>query len=316
MRVKNVMNNPKLKLNLQTSLVFGIFLLLIIITLISPAGSEIYGKEIFAGFLVLIAFLFAIEIYLNRKDSQKINDLFLLIGLIIILWEIITRLALVDTNLLQPPENVFAVYAVDYLTILTGIFSSLSILSLGYIIAVASAIPIGLFMGWKKRLHNVAYPTAKALGPIPPTVYIPYAIALLPSFFASSVFVIFIGAFWPILVGVVGGVYNIDHRLINSARTLGLNNTTIMWKVLLPGALPSIFQGALIGLIISFITLMVAEIIGSSAGLGWYLQSQGQFANYASVMAGMIVVSIVVIFVTMIFDRVQNYALRWQKAHN
>lgn len=316
MKFKNETINPKLKLNLQSFLVLGILLFLIIITLIYPAGSEIHGKEIFASVLVLIALLFSTQLYLKPKDSQKINDLFLLIGLIIVFWEIITRLALVDTNLLQPPENVFAVYAVDYSTILTGIFSSISILSLGYIIAVVAAIPIGLFMGWKKRLHNVAYPTAKALGPIPPTVYIPYAIALLPSFFASSVFVIFIGAFWPILVGVVGGVYNIDHRLINSARTLGLNDTTIMWKVLLPGALPSIFQGALIGLIISFITLMVAEIIGSSSGLGWYLQSQGQFANYAAVMAGMIVVSIVVILVTMIFDRVQNYSLRWQKVHD
>jgi NitT/TauT family transport system permease protein len=314
MKVKNENIHHKLKFNLQTLLVLGIFLLLIILTLIYPAGSEIYGKEIFASVLVLISLLFAVELYINREDSQKINDLFLLIGLVIMVWEVISRLALVDTNLLQPPENVFAVYAVDYATILTGIFSSLSILSIGYILAVVAAIPIGLLMGWKKRLYNVAFPTAKALGPIPPTVYIPYAIALLPSFFASSVFVIFIGAFWPILVGVVGGVYNIDHRLINSARTLGLNDTTIMWKVLLPGALPSIFQGALIGLIISFITLMVAEIIGSSSGLGWYLQSQGQFANYAAVMAGMIVVSIVVILVTMIFDRVQEYTLRWQKA--
>lgn len=315
MKVKNETKKPRFELNLQSSFVYGIFVLLIALTLISPAGDEILGKELFAGLLVLIILIFSIELYIYRENPGKINDIFLLIALIIILWEVVTRLALVDTNLLQPPENVFAVYATDYSDIITGIFSSLSILLLGYIIAVILAIPLGLLMGWKKRLHDVAYPTAKALGPIPPTVYIPYAIALLPSFFASSVFVIFIGAFWPILVGVVGGVYNIDHRIINSARTLGLNDMTIMWKVLLPGALPSIFQGALIGLIISFITLMAAEIIGSSSGLGWYLQSQGQFANYAAVMAGMIVISVVVILVTTIFDKIQDYALRWQKTY-
>ncbi|MCK9150670.1 ABC transporter permease [Methanobacterium alcaliphilum] len=314
MKVNTKTSTLNIKFNLQTFLVIGIFLLLFLATLMVPAGQDALGKEIFAGVLVVVTLIFLLELYINRENPQKINDIFLLVGLVIILWEIVTRFALIDTNLLQPPENVFAVYATDYSTIITGIFSSFSILLLGYMLAVIIAIPIGLLMGWKKRLHDVAYPTAKALGPIPPTVYIPYAIALLPSFFASSVFVIFIGAFWPILVGVVGGVFNIDHRLINSARTLGLKDSTIMWKVLLPGASPSIFQGALIGLIISFITLMVAEIIGSSSGLGWYLQSQGQFANYAAVMAGMIVVSVVVILVTIVFDKVENYALRWQKA--
>ncbi|MBU4608910.1 MAG: hypothetical protein KUA33_06975, partial [Methanobacterium sp.] len=69
----------------------------------------------------------------------------------------------------------------------------------------------------------------------------------------------------------------------------------------------------LMGLIVSFITLMIAEIIGSRSGLGWYLQSQGQFANYGAVLAGMIVISLVVIAVTTVFDQVQNYALRWQR---
>lgn len=302
------------KINIQQILVLGIFLGILTITFLFPTSSELVGKEIFVAVIGLLIALFAVEMYINREDPQKINDIFLLLGGLIILWEVVSRFELIDPNLLPVPEEVFAVYATDYATILTGVFSSLSILATGYFLAVIAAIPIGLLMGWRKRLYNVAYPTAKALGPIPPTVYIPYAIALLPSFFASSVFVIFIGAFWPILVGVVGGVFNIDHRLINSARTLGLKDSTIMWKILLPGAMPSLFQGALIGLIVSFITLMVAEIIGSSAGLGWYLQSQGQFANYAAVLAGMIVVSLVVIMVTLIFDRVQDYALRWQKA--
>jgi len=197
--------------------------------------------------------------------------------------------------LLPVPEEVFAVYATDYADILTGIFISLSLLVTGYLFAVIAAIPIGLLMGWRKRLYSVAYPTAKSLGPIPPTVYIPYAIVLLPSFFVSSVFVIFIGAFWSILVGVVNGVFSIDQRLINAARTLGLKDSTIMWKILLPGAAPSIFQGAFVGLVLSFITLKVAEVIGLSSGLGWYLHSQSQFANYAAVLAGMTVVSLVVI---------------------
>ncbi|MEW6009735.1 ABC transporter permease subunit [Methanobacterium alkalithermotolerans] len=304
----------RIKFNLQSIAVILIFLALLAFTWIKPSGAEFEeGRILFTGLIIIILALFALELFRSSTKYDKVNDIFLLVGLILAVWEIVSWFSIIDPNLLPSSEKVFSVYAQDYEVIITGIFSSLFLLITGYLLAIVTAIPLGLIIGWKKRLYNVAYPTAKAMGPIPPTVYIPYAIALLPSFFVSSVFVIFIGAFWPILVGVVGGVFNIDHRLINSARTLGLSDRTILWKVLLPGAAPSIFQGALIGLIISFITLMVAEIIGSSSGLGWYLQSQGQFANYGAVLAGMIVVSLVVIAVTTVFDQVQEYVLRWQR---
>lgn len=134
-----------------------------------------------------------------------------------------------------------------------------------------------------------------------------------PTFFMSSTFLIFIGAFWPILVGVIYGVFSIDHRILNSAKTLGLDEITIMRKVLLPAAMPSIFSGALIGLILTFITLTAAEIVGASSGIGWYIQYQSGFANYDAVAAGMLVLAIIVIFFTVIFDKMQDYVLRWQK---
>ncbi|MBU4535417.1 MAG: ABC transporter permease subunit [Euryarchaeota archaeon] len=310
---ENLSGNLKIKLNLQSLIVIIIFLALLTVTWIKPGGEFENGKLLFIGLILILMTLFALELFRSKGKYEKVNDIFLLVGLVLVLWEVVSRFSIIDPNLLPSSEKVFSVYARDYELIITGVFSSLFLLLTGYLLAITAAIPLGLIMGWKMRLYNVAYPTAKALGPIPPTIYIPYAIALLPSFFVSSLFVIFIGAFWPILMGGVVGVFNIDYRLINSARTLGLSDRTIIWKVLLPGALPSIFQGALMGLIVSFITLMIAEIIGSRSGLGWYLQSQGQFANYGAVLAGMIVISLVVIAVTTVFDQVQNYALRWQR---
>ncbi|CEA14389.1 ABC transporter permease [Methanobacterium formicicum] len=305
----------KLRTNLQHLLVFGIFFVLFAITFVLPNTSIPVGTNLFGAALGLLTLLFAIEIYIHREDSQKTVDLFLVLGLVLLLWDVATRLSLIDTILFPTPEAVFAVYSQDYSNIITGIFSSLSILGTGYLFAVILAVPIGLVIGWRKRVYNVAYPIAKVASPVPPIVYMPYAIALLPSFFLSSTFLIFIGAFWPILVGVIYGVFSIDHRILNSAKTLGLDEITIMKKVLLPGSMQSIFSGALIGLIISFITLTAAEIVGASSGLGWYIQYQSQFANYDGVLAGMIVLAIVVIFITIIFDRVQDYILRWQNTN-
>ncbi|HWQ67142.1 MAG TPA: ABC transporter permease [Methanospirillum sp.] len=245
--------------------------------------------------------------------EEQIRDLFVFIWGIFTMWEIsFTKLAVLDPFLFPAPERVFAVFLTDYQVMGQGIFQSLSIILLGYFIAALVAIPSGLLIGWRRRIYNLTYPIAKAISPVPPTVYMPYAIVLLPSFYASSVFVIFIGALWPILVGTVYGVHNIDKRVINSARTLGLSDKDMMVKILLPAALPNIFSGALISLILSFVILTVAEMIGASSGLGWYIQYHSQFANYDRVIAGMILIVMVVIGVMKAFESVQAHSLRWQ----
>jgi NitT/TauT family transport system permease protein len=195
---------------------------------------------------------------------------------------------------------------------ISGLISSFAILMSGYILAVVVAVPLALLIGWRKRAFDVAYPIAKAVSPIPPTVYLPYAIVLLPTFSSASVFVIFIGAFWPLFVGTVHGVFNIDRRILNSARTLGLKERVMLSKIVLPAALPSVFSGATIALILSFITLTVAEMIAATSGLGWYIEYQHQYANYDKVIAGMILMGATVVVVMWFFDRIQKYCLRWQ----
>jgi NitT/TauT family transport system permease protein len=85
-------------------------------------------------------------------------------------------------------------------------------------------------------------------------------------------------------------------------------------KIVLPAALPSVFSGATIALIMSFITLTVAEMIAATSGLGWYIEYQHQYANYDKVIAGMILMAACVVIVMWFFDRIQKHCLRWQKA--
>jgi NitT/TauT family transport system permease protein len=303
---------------LRSVAVFTILFATLIMTVGFPDSPEqaVNDSRAFVAFLLLITVIYGAKLYLNYENIVSTTDIFLIISLGLFLWELLLgKLALLDSFIFPGPAKVFLVFQTDAGQMTEGVISSLGILFTGYFLALAFAIPIGLYAGWKKRLYNVAYPIAKTVSPIPATVYLPYSIVLLPTFRASSIFLIFIGAFWPILVGSVYGVFSADSRLINSARTLGLSDYQMIRRILLPAALPSIFSGAMIALILSFITLTVAEMIAATSGLGWYIQYYHQFANYDKVIAGMILMTGVVIGIMAIFERIQNHFLRWHPAH-
>lgn len=306
------------KNSIRAGIVFAILLATLVLTVAFPDSPEQAAKDnsAFVAVILLLMVIYWAKIYLNYEKIVTTTDIFLIISSGLFLWELLLgKFALFDSFIFPGPAKVFMVFQTDTKQMADGIISSLSILFAGYSLALALAIPIGLYAGWKKRLFDVAYPIAKTVSPIPATVYLPYSIVLLPTFRASSIFLIFIGAFWPILVGCVYGVFSVDSRLINSARTLGLSDYQMIRRILLPAALPSIFSGAMIGLILSFITLTVAEMIAATSGLGWYIQYYHQFANYDKVIAGMILMILTVIGVMNIFDRIQKHFLRWHPVH-
>ena len=304
-----------IKLGPLQTLVIGLLAVLLLIAIFIPdtASQAVADKSLFQGAIFALLVTFVLELIIAEDSYQKTTDIFLILGIVLLAWEVLLgKFVLLDPFLFPAPGKVFAVFAKDYAVMYRGLISSFAILLSGYLLAVVVAVPLALVIGWRKRAFNVAYPIAKAVSPIPPTVYLPYAIVLLPTFSSASIFVIFIGAFWPIFVGTVHGVFSVDPRIINSARTLGLKEHVMLRRVVLPAALPSIFSGATIALILSFITLTVAEMIAATSGLGWYIEYQHQYANYDKVIAGMILMGACVVVVMWFFDRIQNYFLRWQ----
>lgn len=107
---------------------------------------------------------------------------------------------------------------------------------------------------------------------IPPIVYIPYGIALLPTFRSVSIFVIFLASFWPIFAGTMSGVLNVDKKIVDSAKVLNVKKSAMLTSVVLPASLPQIFLGCNQGLSVSFILLTSAEMIGARDGMGYYVK--------------------------------------------
>lgn len=293
------------------------FVVAIIITFIPgkmPKGAQ---YEIYLiGLLVLVEMLYIGQTLLKRNDEavkKAPGDIACVVFAALIIWEILTSKFDLLQNLLFPvPGKVVATFIEDLPVFAECLVSSLKILSAGYLLALVIAIPLALIIGWRKRLHAAVNPMTKILGPIPPTVYIPYAIAILPTFMMSSIFIIFIGAFWPVFINTLNGTFTVDKRLIDSARVLNVSERTMLFRIILPGILPAIISGATLGLVFSFILLTAAEMIGASSGLGWYVKYFSDFADYPRVVAGIVFIGIVVTVITYFFERIEKRLLTWR----
>ena len=192
-----------------------------------------------------------------------------------------------------------------------GFVHSMRLLVPSLAAAILAGVSVGIAVGMRPRMKLVLMPLFRALNPVPPTMLIPYLIAVLRSFWLSSAAIIFIGVFWAVLMSTLHGVVMLEPRWIDNARCLQLTGRRLVFKVILPGAMPQIFAGIGSGLVSSFILLTVAEMFGAKAGMGYYVQYYADFAQYGKVLGGIIFLSVVVIVIMSFFDRVQRRVLYW-----
>lgn len=247
-----------------------------------------------------------------RTFARKYGKSLLLVALLVALFEIATDLSgWLEPVLFPGLSRVLPELQRSAPKLLQGLGSSLWLLVPSYLLALVLGIGGGLLIGTSTALRETLMPVIRGLNPIPPTMLIPYAIAVLPTFWLSSAFIIFAGAFWPILMGTIHGVLLLEKRYLDNARTLGLRGFRLLRKVILPGALPLIFSGAGMALVFSFILLTVAELFGAKSGMGHFIQYYADFSDYPKVLAGMIFMSLVIVLIMELFDFVQRRALHW-----
>ena len=194
-----------------------------------------------------------------------------------------------------------------------GTLSSFIILIPGYLAAVAAGILLGILAGTTGWLERVTVPFARVVAPVPPTVYVPYAIALLPGFRSAAIAVVFVGAFWPIFANSLAGAVSVPQRMRDNARVLGLSKSEYLQRVVFPCSLTHIFSGMSVGMAMSFIMLTVAELFGANAGLGRFVQLYADFADYPRMVAGILFTGLVTFVCMRGLDRLRRRALFWQR---
>ena len=284
-------------------------LFLVLVFLILQPSVE--GTKSYTAFLIIVI---AVEAALlaNRKKKAAI-DIGIIVFAALILWEYITaKVGVKDAMLYPAPENVFNIFVTDYEKILEGVGSSLRLMGLAFALALFFGVGLGLIVGLSDRLSSTVMPIVRVISPIPPIIYSPYAVALLPSFRAASIFVITLTIFWSIFMNMVLSVRQIDRKIMDSARTLNLNQSSMILHVLLPYSLPGIINSVSVSVSTSFLVLTAAEMIGATSGLGWYIKYNADFANFTKVIAGIFVIGVVVTVLNALISLVKRLLIRWR----
>jgi NitT/TauT family transport system permease protein len=170
----------------------------------------------------------------------------------------------------------------------------------GFVAAMIVGIPLGLLMAVSRTFNNIAFPTFEVLRPIPPLAWVPASIIFWPTQELSITFVTFLGAFFTVVINVIGGAKSIDVRYYQAAQALGASRWDIFRRIVLPGTVPSIVVGASVGMGITWNVVVAAEMIsgggsqagGSGGGLGFLIWNSYVGGSYEQIVVGMISIGI------------------------
>jgi NitT/TauT family transport system permease protein/taurine transport system permease protein len=193
-------------------------------------------------------------------------------------------------------------------------WQSLKLVALGFLVAIATGVPLGLWMGWDRRAEALINPIFLVIRPIPPLAWIPLAILWLGLGDSAKIMVIWFAAFVPSVINTFTGVRNIDRPIIEAARMLGTPRWRIVREVIAPAASPMIFTGLRLSLQASWTTLVAAELVGALAGIGFVLNMAQQDIYPGMILVGMFTVGLLGWATTWLLGSLERRALVWNVA--
>lgn len=173
-----------------------------------------------------------------------------------------------------------------------NIIVSLRRILLGFGAAALLGVLLGLIIGRYRLARHLIFPALEVLRPIPAIAWVPMAIMLWPSNEVSIVFITFLGSFFPILLSTIHGVTTVDKVLLRAARSLGAGEFALFREVILPGALPHIFNGFAVGMGVAWVSLIAAEMISGQFGVGYFTWEAYSLIQYADIVVGMITIGV------------------------
>ena len=278
-----------------------------------PNQKKVASAAALLAAVAIIEMIYIVSALKRKYPSKAGTDIVCIVWVFLLLWELSTSvLNWMHPVLVPAPEDVFNVFAVQWRLLLKGVFSSLQLLAVGMLLGICAGVGFGLCAGWLPRLRGIFWPVAQVLAPIPPVVYAPYLIAVMPNFRSASALVIFLGIFWPTFLSMIVQVRWIDPGIIDTARTLGVSNRGMIPYILLPSVFPGVVGGLKVTLSTSIMLLCFAEMMGATSGMGYYIINYIHYANYTNVVAGIILVGVVVTLLNKVVDFIQGRAIPWK----
>ncbi|MDO9618707.1 MAG: taurine ABC transporter permease TauC [Pseudomonas sp.] len=271
-------------------------------------------------------------IYSNTESEQQARraprelSLFtissLTVAFLLWAWWAVTYFGLIEPLFLPSPQAVakrgWLVLSQGYMdsSLWQHLAASLQRIGLGLLAAVLTAIPLGIAIGRYRIARGIFDPLIEFYRPIPPLAYLPLIVIWCGIGELSKVLLIFLAIFAPIAISTATGVRNVDPSKIRAAQSLGASQAQLIRYVILPSALPEILTGIRIGLGVGWSTLVAAELIAATSGLGFMVQSAAQFLVTDVVILGILVIALIAFSLEMGLRALQRKLVPWHgQAH-
>lgn len=237
---------------------------------------------------------------------------------VLLIWEMAPRIGLVDPFVLPSFSKV--------LQGLTGLImkgemprhiaASLERAGSGFALAIGFSIPLGVFMGWFKRLERIVNPLLEMGRNTSVLALYPVFILFFGVGEVSKVAIIFWGTIWPTLLNTIGGVKNVDPLLVKCARSMGVSTLTLFRKVILPATIPSILTGLRLSAATAILILVAAEMLNANAGLGFMIFYYESRYEIPEMYSGIILLSILGVLVNYLLSALEKYLTKWKEQIN
>ncbi|WP_394521307.1 taurine ABC transporter permease TauC [Pantoea sp. SGAir0184] len=232
--------------------------------------------------------------------SRQLSLSLLSVAVLLLLWWGVTALGLIAPLFLPPPQQVLHKLLVIAgpqgfmdATLWQHLGASLTRMLVALFFAALIGIPVGIAMGLSPAVRGLLDPLIELYRPVPPLAYLPLMVIWFGIGETSKILLIYLAIFAPVTLSTLAGVKNTQQVRIRAAQALGATRWQLLRFVILPGALPEILTGLRIGLGVGWSTLVAAELIAATRGLGFMVQSAGEFLATDVVLAGIAVIALI-----------------------
>ncbi|POS15068.1 taurine ABC transporter permease TauC [Escherichia coli] len=251
---------------------------------------------------------------LSRQVTLSIGTL----AVLLTVWWAVAALQLISPLFLPPPQQVLAKLLTIAgpqgfmdATLWQHLAASLTRILLALLAAVLIGIPVGIAMGLSPTVRGILDPVIELYRPVPPLAYLPLMVIWFGIGETSKILLIYLAIFAPVAMSALAGVKSAQQVRIRAAQSLGASRAQVLWFVILPGALPEILTGLRIGLGVGWSTLVAAELIAATCGLGFMVQSAGEFLATDVVLAGIAVIAIIAFLLELGLRALQRRLTPW-----
>ena len=258
----------------------------------------------------------------KKRQTQMMYITLSILGVLgfLLIWEFVSDAGVVNSRYLASPSTILKLFVTkltdpkpDGAVLGVNVLASLQVSLSGFFLAIIVGIPLGLLMGWYGGFESFVRPIFELVRPIPPVSWIPLTIVWLGIGLPAKAFIVFFSAFVPCVINSYTGIKQTSPVLINFAKTCGASNFTIFWKIGIPSSMTMVFAGVRIALGNAWATLVAAEMLAASSGLGYMILMGRQFARPDIILLGIVVIGVIGVTFTAILGRIENKVLGWKK---